>query len=156
MLPAQVTSMLKILEMMADLEMIISEFYTCAGDQWKEDSEFWTGLAKEEILHAENIIILGDILSRKPQAFDTGRPISISAINTVISGVKKNIEKLKNGLLNKKQTLVVSRDFEQSMLESKYAEILKSKDDEYLRLISEIVSQTESHKQLLFKRIEGL
>jgi hypothetical protein len=155
MQPASVISISKALEMMADLEMIISEFYKCAADLWSEDSGFWAGLAQTEVFHAENIKKIADILSRKPQEFEPGRPVNTAAINTAISGIKSNIEKLKKGQLNKKQILFISRDIEQSLLESKYTEILKTKDAEYLKLIAEIASQTESHKKLLIKRIEG-
>lgn len=156
MLPANITSMSKTLEMMADLEIVLSEFYICAGEMWKEDGAFWAGLAQAEVSHAEGIKKIIDILSRKPQEFELGRPINAVAINTAISGIKSNIEKLRKGQIDKKQILFISRDMEQSLLESRYTEILKTKDAEYQKLISEISSQTESHKKLLIKKIEGI
>lgn len=154
MLPEQAAGMSKALETMAELELTISEFYKCAGDLWKEDSGFWTGLAQVEVFHAESMKMIISIISRKPQEFESGRPVNTAAINTAISGVKRNIEKLKNGQLNRKQVLFIARDIEQSLLESRYAEILKTKDAECLKLISEIESQTDSHKKLLIKKIE--
>ena len=154
MLRADVMNILKTLELMAELELIISEFYKCAGDLWKEESEFWAGLAQAEVSHAEYIRKMAGILNKKPQEFELGRPLNIVAINTAISGVRNNIQRLKNGEFNKKQTLFISRDTEQSMLESKYTEILKTKNIEYQQLISEIVLQTEAHKKFLFKKIE--
>jgi hypothetical protein len=154
MLLADVVNMSKTLEMMAELEQILSEFYKCAGDLWEEDSEFWADLAQAEVSHAGHIREMAGILNKKPQEFELGRPLNIVAINTAISGVRNNIQRLKNGELNKKQTLFISRDTEQSMLESKYTEILKTKDIEYQQLISEIALQTEVHKKFLVKKIE--
>jgi hypothetical protein len=154
MLQADVMNMLKTLELMAELELIVSEFYKCAGDLWKEESEFWGGLAQAEVSHAEYIRKMADILNKKPQEFETGRPLNIVAINTAISGVRNYIQRLRNGELNKKQTLFISRDTEQSILESKYTEIMKTRDIEYQTLISEIALQTEAHKKLLLKKID--
>jgi hypothetical protein len=78
------------------------------------------------------------------------------AINRAISGVKKHTHRLKSGEINRKQCLFISRDTEQSILESKYAEVLKTKNVEYQALISEITSQTERHKELLAKKIEEI
>lgn len=153
MLPADALNMSKTLDMMAELEQILSEFYKCAGDLWEEDSEFWADLAQAEVSHAEHIRKMAGILNKKPQEFELGRPLNIAAINTAISGVKNNIQRLKKGELNKKQTLFISRDIEQSMLESKYTEILKTKDIECQQLISEIALQTEMHKNFLLKKI---
>jgi len=155
MLPANISVMLKTLEMMAELEMNISEFYKCAGEIWKEDSGFWEGLAQVEVSHAEGIKKIIDILSRRPQEFELGRPVNAAAVNTAISGIKINIEKLRKGRIDRIQVLFISRDIEQSLLESRYTEILKTKDTEYQKLISEIASQTESHKKMLINKIEG-
>ena len=78
MLPADVTNMSKILEMMVGLEMVISEFYKCAGDSWKEDSEFWADLAQAEVSHAVYIKEMAGILSKKPREFEPGRPLKYS------------------------------------------------------------------------------
>ena len=154
MLLADVLNMSKTLDMMAELEQILSEFYKCAGDLWEEDSEFWAGLARAEVFHAEHIRKIAGILNKKPQEFELGRPLNVVAINTAISGVRNNIQRLKKGELNKKQILFISRDIEQSMLESKYTEILKTKDIKYQQLTTQIVLQTEMHKKFLVKKIE--
>jgi hypothetical protein len=154
MLLADALNMSKTLDMMAEFEQIISEFYKCAGDLWEEDSEFWAGLAQAEVTHAEHIRKMTGILNKKPQEFELGRPLNMVAINTAISGVRNNIQRLKNGEFNKKQTLFISRDIEQSIIESKYAEILKTRNIEYQQLISEIAFQTEMHKKFLVKQIE--
>ncbi len=153
MLQADVLHMVKTLEMMAEFELIISEFYQCAGDLWKEEHEFWTGLAQAEISHAAYIRKMARIVNKKPLEFETGRPLTTAAISTAISGVRKNIERLKNGELTKKHTLFISRDIEDSILESKYTEIVKTKDMEYQTLISEVALQTETHKKLLITKI---
>jgi hypothetical protein len=105
MLPAGASNMSKTLEMMVELELAISDFYKCAADLWKEESEFWADLAQAEVSHAEYIKKMAGILNKKPQEFEPGRPVNIVAINTAISGIRNYIQKLRNGGLNKRQTL---------------------------------------------------
>jgi hypothetical protein len=154
MLSADAKNTSNMLEMLAELEGVISELYKTAGDLWEEDKDFWASLAQAESSHAEYIRKMAAILNRKPQEFEIGRPLAAAGIKTVISGVQNNIQKLKKGEINKKQILFISRDIEQSLLESKYTEILKTKDLDYQRLIHDVASQTETHKMLLVKKIE--
>jgi polyribonucleotide nucleotidyltransferase len=154
MLPADVKNISNILEIMAELEGVISELYKTAGDLWEEDRNFWSALAQAELAHAEYIRKMADILNEKPREFEIGRPLAAAGIRTVISGVQNNIQKLKKGEIHKKQILFISRDIEQSLLESRYAEILKTKDTDYQKLIYDVALQTEGHKSLLIKKIE--
>jgi len=153
MLPSDVTSISRTLDMMAELEQVISEFYMSAAERWPEDKEFWLALADAEVTHAGYLKNIKDILNRKPDNFEIGRPIAMSAVAEVMSGVRNLVKRVKNGEFNKKAILLLSRDLEQSVLESKYMEMLKSEESEYQRLISEIISQTEDHQQLLIKKI---
>lgn len=154
MKPMDLDSVLKTLEALADMEMVLSEFYKTCGDVWKEDEVFWSNLSQAEIHHAEYIRKIADIVKNKPEMFETARSLNITAINTVISGIKNNIQKLKNGKIEKKQAFFISRDVEQSVLESKYNEILKTTYIEYNTLLSEIMSETGTHKKLILSKIE--
>lgn len=153
MLSADVKTISRTLDVMAELELAISEFYKTAGDRWPEDRAFWSSLAEAEVIHAGYLEKIKDILNRKPQEFEMGRSIAISAVAEVLSGVRNLIQRLKNGEFNRKAILLLSRDLEQSVLESKYTELLKTEDMEYQKLISEIALQTEEHQKLLIKKI---
>jgi len=52
--------------------------------------------------------------------------------------------------------LILARDFEQSVLESHYAEIVKTTDAEYQTLMKNILSQTQEHKKAIQKAIDDL
>lgn len=153
MLPADAKNISILLEILAQLEEVISELYKTAGDLWEDDKDFWSALAQAETSHAEYIKKMADILSSKPREFEIGRPLTAAGIKTVISGVQNNIGKLKRGEINKKQMLFISRDIEQSLLESKYTEILKTKDADYQALVYDVATQTEGHKVLLVRKI---
>jgi len=138
---------------MEELELVLSEFYKFVGEKWPEDMEFWSGFGGAELSHAEYISKIRNLLNENPSEFEIGRPLTVQAINSVIAGVKNLIQRVGKGEYNQKQILFLSRDIEQSVLESKYAEILRTKNIEYQKLINQVVSQTEMHKMLLLRKI---
>ena len=139
---------------MAELEGSISEFYKTCANIWAEEKEFWSGNTRDEIRHAANIKEMANILSRKPERFELGRPFNVFSLQTTISGVKGNIQKLKSGELTQDQALFLSLDMENSILESKYSEILKTNDLEYQNLVLETVVQTVAHKSAIEKKVK--
>jgi hypothetical protein len=78
------------------------------------------------------------------------------AINTIITGIKKNIELVKANALSKFKTLYIARDVEESALESKIDEIVKTDDLGFLEITKKIVLQTKNHKEHFDKKIAEL
>jgi len=147
--------LLDMLDKMAQLELVISGFYQTAAEAFPEDAAFWKDMAKAEVRHAGYLKQIEDILKRKPQEFETGRALNMTATDFFIANVKKSREQLKNGKFNKRQLLFTALDLEQSILESKYPEILKSHDVEYQTLIAEISQETLTHKDMILDKIEA-
>jgi hypothetical protein len=54
------------------------------------------------------------------------------------------------------QVLHICRDIENSILDSRYVEVVKSDDVEFNTLVSQIVSETAEHRNLIFKKIDDL
>ena len=52
------------------------------------------------------------------------------------------------------KTLVTARDLDQSIIESKYGEVIKTDDIEFRSLMSEVVSDTRSHLDRLNRKIK--
>jgi hypothetical protein len=57
----------RIMEMMAELELKISEFYRECGDVWKQEKDFWASLEKDEVSHAQSVRKMADILLARPE-----------------------------------------------------------------------------------------
>lgn len=140
---------LEVLAAMAETEQIIAKFYEACSELSQETSEFWNGISKAEIQHSENIKKMIEIISTKPERFEKGRPFNIFAIKTFNDGVKIYINRLQNGEIQKNKCFFIARDIEQSLLENRYGEIVKTDDIEFKTLIREIVSETEEHKAIL-------
>ena len=149
-------SIIGVLEAMIQYELSLSEIYeTCAGVS-KEDESFWRNLSQAEILHANNIKKMIAILTEKYEHFETGRPFNLAALNTAMRGVKDMTGRVSRGEVSREKMLILARDFEQSVLESHYAEIVKTIDVEYQKLMKNILSQTQEHKKAIQKAIDDL
>jgi hypothetical protein len=72
------------------------------------------------------------------------------------AGLKDNISRLTSSAFSCEKMLVMARDIEQSILESHYAEIVKTADPEYQALMKGILSQTYEHKKIIQEKIEAM
>lgn len=153
---AGLEKILNILEIMVVLEENLSEFYKACAAAVKEDEDFWLGLAEAERGHGENIKEMIQILAKKKERFTLGRPFNLAALETVTAGVGTAKEKVVQGKLSREKMYFLARDFEQSVIESRYHEIVKSGDLEYLSLVKYIVTQTQEHKRAIEEKIADL
>jgi hypothetical protein len=146
----------KTFEILVDLELTMGEFYKICAEKWPEDNFFWTVIYKQEYEHAAFIKKLSGMVSSSPEKFILGRSFNPVAINTIISGIKKNIELVKANALSMLKTLYIASDIEQSALESKIDEIVKTDDLGFLEITKKIVLQTKNHKEHFDKKIAEL
>jgi hypothetical protein len=140
---------------MKEAERVIAEFYALCADAWPADLEFWTELANEEAEHENNIAMIHRIVSDKPEHFEKGRPFNIFALQTMITGVRSNTEKLRKGEIREDKAIMIAGDIEQSFIEFRYSEIVKTADVEYNTLVQKIVKETLQHKTRIDQKMRG-
>ncbi len=150
----ELVEVLNVLGKMKEHELSMAEFYrTCAG-VWAVDKEFWLEMEKAERRHAQYLERITQCLMEKSDHFHLGRPMRLPAIQTSISGVRSAIEKLKKRELPLYKALFTARDLEQSIIESKYGEYLKTDDLACRSLMDEMLSDTKSHLERLIEKIK--
>jgi len=142
-----------VLEAMRQYELLLSDFYKHCDEIWTEDQALWNSLALAETQHADNIDKMKEIIVKKQESFTIGRPFNLIALNTAAAGLKENTRRLVSGELSREKMLIIARDIEQSVLESNYAEIVKTADVEYNTLMKAILSQTHEHKRVILEKI---
>jgi len=153
---ASITNILKVMDSIANLELKLAEFYRECGASWPAEKELWSGLEKDEMVHAQMIRKMADIFLQRPEQFEGNRPFNVISVSVAWAGVQNRLQELKEGRLGGTNLLFIARDIEQSLLEAKPGEILKSRDAEYQNLFQAMVSQTETHKWKLEKKIEEM
>jgi hypothetical protein len=143
---------LKIMDRMAALELKVAEFYqTCAHNGEKD---FWTEMQKDEVHHAENLRRMAVLFSANPELFEPNRSFQVAAIHTAIGGVQQVIEKVHANQLERTKILFIARDIEQSLLEVRYGDFLRSRDLGYQKLVRELQSETRTHKSRIEEKIQ--
>ncbi|MDD3845360.1 MAG: hypothetical protein PHC90_03265 [Syntrophorhabdaceae bacterium] len=147
---------LDILSVLEESEKAIAEFYRTCGEIWTERQEFWLGIEREEMKHINNLQKMKDIIARKPDRFEKGRPFNIMAAQTLIKGIETNTAKVKAPEFRMANALFMARDNEQSFIESRYNEIVRTQDIEYLTLVNEIVKDTVIHKTTIDREIGSI
>ena len=144
------------LKILISLELTMGEFYKICSTTWSEDENFWKGIGEQELQHAKYLQKMSDMISTSPDKFVLGRNFNPLAINTVVSGMKKNIELIKSNALTKVKALYLARDMEESALESKLDEIVKTEDLGFLEFARKIHVQTQKHKEAFNNKISEL
>lgn len=144
-----------LLETMAKLEEAIAELYTACASKWPDEEKFWGAMDEEEKKHAQTLRQLAGALMEHPDQFEIGRLFSEVAINTVISGLKKHIEGVREGIYDRSRILNIANDLESSILELRYVEVLKTRNVGYQNLLSKVVQDTANHRRLLKEKLEA-
>jgi len=145
-----------VLQNMAEAELTMTEFYTACSKVFSHEKDFWLDMANDEIKHAENINEMINVIYRKPHLFEEGLKFQVGLIKTFIDGIKSAIQKIKNGELPSDKMVFIARDFENSSIEMKYYEVLKTDDEEYNAFVRKIISQDIGHRTKLDKKIEDM
>lgn len=148
------SGIIEVLRKMAMFEMTIAELYSVCAITWEEDAEFWLDIWRDEIRHAQYINRMIEVVSKKPERFEKGRPFNVFALETTINDIKEKIEKIKKKEISKENILFIARDYENAYLEDRYTEIVKADDIEYRTLMQNIASETGRHKEKILKKIQ--
>lgn len=156
MAPVNVSALLSVLDAMIQNELALAELYQACSEKSAEEAAFWGGLAEMERRHAEAIRKISEIVRERPGRFEVGRSFNLPALGTVLKYVRQLTADLKEGRLAHPKTFFVAMDVEQSILESKYFEIVKSKDLEFQNLSSTVMKETWDHRNILKKKVDTL
>lgn len=144
---------LETLELMARAEEAVQRLYATCAVLWKEDEEFWRGLAGEERRHAKHIRSMSAILAANPGRFQPGRPFSAPALKTFISGIERTIDNVQQADIPESKALRLALDIEQAIIEARFTEIVETEDAGFRCLADEIVHDTASHRRLVEGKI---
>lgn len=150
----ELSDTLIVLRQMAMFETKLAELYSLCASTWKEDSEFWLDIWKDEIRHAQYISRIIDIVSEKPGSFEKGRPFTVLTVSAVVTGIESRIEMLKKGEITKEKLLFFANDMENGFIEAKYGEIVISGDKEYQNLMHLVVGDTQKHQKKIADKIK--
>lgn len=152
-MPRNISELLDLMKDMIGLEEKLAELYQECSERFPEDNKFWLAICHQEQLHAKFIRELAALVEAHPSDFKFGRQFNAVAIKTIMTHVTDLTGKVRNGEFNRKRALIMARDLENSVLETKYHEIVSTDNMEFKSVIERIIKDTSSHKNLLAAKV---
>ncbi len=149
-------NMLDALQALIRLELQVGALYEACSLQWPEDAPFWLDVAREEAGHARAIERMVLLISKNPSRFLPARAIKLAAVETIIAGIERTTDQVRNGRLLKNNVTAIAVDIENSVMEKKFFEMIKTADPVFLELCHDIMAQTRAHQQRFEKRLAEL
>ncbi|MDX1359430.1 MAG: hypothetical protein R3232_11415 [Clostridia bacterium] len=138
----------EIVKMINEYEFLVSRMYTTCSEKFPDLSEFWMGLAREEVRHADTIKeIMAEVdgMSVKlNQKRFNARPIEISMDH--VNGI---IGRLEFGDIDLLGILSLALDIEQSVIESKYYEIFTGRSRSFNDRMKEVRDESRNHARII-------
>jgi len=143
-----VLDVLPVMAEMSRLELALAGLYRACGEKFAEDRGFWYAIQLQEEHHARVLEGLSVLIASRPDQFRVGRAFNATAIKAVISNVERHTDQVLGGKLPKDRALFIARDFEKSLLEASYCEIVSTDNLEYRKGMEELTRDTEEHRKL--------
>ncbi|MBP6914132.1 DUF2202 domain-containing protein [Candidatus Parcubacteria bacterium] len=141
---------LEIIDTMAENESLIGDLYLAYANKFEK--EFWESISKDEKMHFSNIINLKNIIDSNKEVFFKER-FRIQPVKLLNENIKEAIEKAKEDI-SLIDALGIAYDFETSMIESNYFDIISTDSESIKNHLKVLEEQTKSHVSKIKQRLE--
>lgn len=135
---------LRIIELLAEHEKIISSLYIEYSQNFPVQRDFWLNLAREEIEHAEWIERLKAKAGEKKLYFNEKR-FNEEAIRTSIEYIRGQKVRAQEEEITPKKALSIARDIENGLIEKKFFEVFKPDYKEIKQVFKDLANATHEH-----------
>jgi rubrerythrin len=144
------------LNLMAESEKMVAEFYLLCSETFTEHHAFWAALAREEMAHARVVGKLIELVSIQPNEFASGKSTPINAIKLFIKKTQSNIGTLKQSDVSMEKALLMAYHIENTIIEQKYADVVSTENEAFRTLLNQVITDTLKHKEKVVARIKQL
>ena len=145
---------LSILGTLRQLEAAMARYYLSCSEAWAEQSAFWMALAVEEEGHEKIIEDLCRIIDLHPEQFDEGLTIEHSAVESYITTVQERTSDILKGKHTFREALSFAMKMEESILEGRFFEIVRSENDGFSRLVDVLANDLAKHRQQIIEELD--
>jgi rubrerythrin len=142
------------IEVMIDIEKSLSSFYEKCAELFPQDAEFWSDLSKDEQHHANVLKTLAKATLKRARHFEVGKSFGSGSLVTFLNQVRANLARLDCDPLKERDALMIAYHMEGTLVEQKYAEVLKTDKPEYVNVLEKILDETRMHKKKLVARMK--
>jgi len=144
---------LKLLELLEQLELEISNLYKLFAEKFPCYHELWNDLSDEEFKHATHIKKLATLAKEGKIHFDE-KMTKTFTVQAVINDIKTKYQKTKDNQYPLINALSFSHSLEQSIIEHKFYDFFSSSDADIMLIINSIKEDTTSHSSIVKKALD--
>jgi hypothetical protein len=145
----ELARVLDTLAALGDHERALAGLYAACGVVWDGDVALWDDLAASERGHADCLALMADMVNSRPAAFASGRAFSAAAGRLQVAYVESRTREVEAGGMARRTALLMARDIERSIIETRLNELLETDDPDYLTVADKVVAETGVHYRLL-------
>ncbi|AEI15516.1 hypothetical protein Flexsi_1880 [Flexistipes sinusarabici DSM 4947] len=111
----------KILDLLKDKELALSELYKEISEKFYQNEEFWSNLSEEKLYRLQQIEELCDQVKQEKMGFDEKKTKTYT-LYTFMESIQDIKDQLRNNELNEIKALSLCHDLENSILERRVYE----------------------------------
>ena len=111
----------KILDLLKDKELALSELYKEISEKFYQNEEFWSNLSEEKLYRLQQIEELCDQAKQEKMGFDEKKTKTYT-LYTFMESIQDIKDQLRNNELNEIKALSLCHDLENSILERRVYE----------------------------------
>jgi hypothetical protein len=146
MLNNNLLGIVQLMQVMAQGESRIAEFYKTCAESFPLNKEFWAGLAREEEGHAAIIERVTRAATEEPEMFEPGELSPLEALQAFLLRLDDKFELLKEGRLTEHQALFVAYLIENTFAEHSFAGAIRSKEPSFVTNLEQLTSESVEHR----------
>ncbi len=134
----------EVIEAMARNEEAVGRLYQAYADRFPAKKDFWSGLAAEEVTHAEWIRGLQARMKEGAVAINKDR-FKLQAVRAFSSYLEREMASAREPGLSPVNALSVALYIEESIIEQRYFETAVADSPEMKRVLADLVNSTRAH-----------
>lgn len=144
------------LELLADAEAQISEFYRLCADAMPKEKELWNLLADQESQHSDAARKMLGRIADDPKLYKPGMSFSPVTIRMFDVEMQRLVEQMKQRRISPDKLFAIALEIEGSAVELNYGGLVKTGDAIYNMLANRIDSESASHKSSITSKMNAL
>lgn len=147
------SKVIDLLDGLMKIEKSIADLYKAFAAAFPMDEAFWNNLSVDEKNHAHLITELKTSLLQNGTSLEI-RKLNSYALDTYRKGLEEQIGRLHRGEIGRRNAFFLARDFEKTLIEGRFYELIQTRDESSLAILDRIQKETEFHWQKLERHIQ--
>ena len=143
------------LELLADAETRISEFYRLCAGTMEGEKDLWNHLADQELQHADRIRQMLGRIHQNPGLYKPGISFSSVTIRLFEVEMQSLVEQMNGGRLSSDRLFAIALEIEDSAIELSYSKLARTEDAMFNMLARQIESESAEHRSAIASRMRA-